>query len=529
MPIPSNHRILKLRCLLIIFFSVLINADSIISQTLNYPIKQVNGVDCYVYKVQQSEGFYRIGVNFNTTEAIIRSFNPHVTDGLQANMEIYIPVQKKLSSQMKYIEHVVEKRQTVFRIRRMYDITEDELLEHNPQIQNKSLRVGEKLRIPVLSEPEVATPQNSTDIQQEAPEPQQPVENIQKEQTKQPETYWTQKTEKLNIAFLLPFMLDFKQELSDSRFVEFYAGALIAIQEAKKKGINFNIHTYDVERSDLKIMEVLQDSTLRTMDLIIGPAYSNQISIVGDFARMHKIKTLIPFSSKIIDLETNPYIYQFNPGQDVELNKLKEILKDEHLNSNIIFAEIKNANTQDDGYILMRALKNFLNEKNIPYATTLLNQDSIHHIRQTLNPLKDNLIFFNTNRINQLGVYLRELKALSHSVNLKIYEPYSWRISKTEKPRSFYLSVFKNVYAERAYDSYTNNFSTLFDWSPSNELPRYDLLGYDLMSYFFKTILSMKQAPAVSYPIYEGIQSDLKFEKSSARGGYINKTLNHFE
>lgn len=506
------------------------------AQTPSYPVKKINGVECIVYTVQPSEGFYRISKNLNTTEAEIRAINPQITDGLKVGMEIYIPVKNEHKTEKNYIEHIVEKKQTIFRIRKMYHITEEELIEMNPHLKQNSLRTGETLKIP-LPKKEIAINRES-DKKEETKSSinQNGNQAVKKEvtdqkQDKKPntETVRLKRPENLNIAFLLPFMLDQKQEPSDKRFIEFYTGALIAIKQAKEEGTNFQIHTFDTEKSDVKIMEILQDSNLTKMDLIIGPAFSNQISLMGDFARMNKIKTLIPFSSRIIDIETNPYIYQFNPGQEAELQKLQEIIQSEANRTNFIFAELNHISPNDDGLLLFRSLKQQMQSANIPFQSLYLIPDSLHHIRQVLNPLKDNIVFFNTTRINNLSVYLRELKRLSASVNLKIYEPFSWRNSKLEKPRSFYLSVFKNEYPEITYEQYFNEFSSLFDWTPSSELPRYDLLGFDLMQYFIREVSTLKNPPADSYPLHEGIQSNLKFEKAARTGGYINRFINHYE
>lgn len=520
--------------LIVLFAAFMFQSCLLFAQTPSYPVKNVNGVECIVYKVQPAEGFYRISKNFNTTEAEIRAINPQITDGLKVGMEIYIPVKKEHKTDKNYIEHIVEKKQTIFRIRKMYNITEEELIAMNPHLKQNSLRTGEILKIPLpekqttsvdakKEESKSAATQNNNQVEKK--------ETIEHKQDKKVtiDNIRLKKPDNLNIAFLLPFMLDQKQDASDKRFIEFYTGALIAIKQAKEEGTNFRIHTFDTEKSDLKIMEILQDSNLTTMDLIVGPAFSNQISVIGDFARMHRVKTLIPFSSKIIDIETNPYLYQFNPGQDTELKKLQEIIQYEGNKTNFIFAELNNTSPNDDNFALLRSLKQLMQSENLSFKTVYLHPDSLHHIRQALNPLRENIVFFNTGRINNLSVYLSELKRLSASVNLKIYEPFSWRNSKLEKPRSFYLSVFKNEYPETAYEQYTNEFSSLFDWTPSSELPRYDLLGYDLMRYFIREILTTKDSPAEGYPMREGIQSNLKFEKAAATGGYINRLINHYE
>jgi LysM repeat protein len=528
MQIETIKKMTGISRVLIICLSVLININFIFSQELNYPLKKVNGVECYIYTVQQAEGFYRIGKNFNTTEAVIKSFNPQITDGLKVGMQIFIPVKPSATPGISYVEHVVEKKQTIFRIRRLYKITEDELLEHNPQIKDRSIQVGEVLRIPVKNEEDESIQKNKNGNKATDTEKKHNKET-QKDTNGFHDMFRPQKSDTLDIAFLLPFMLEQKPELSDSRFVEFYAGALIAIQKAKAQGINFNIYAFDVEKSDLKLMEILQDTIFKKIDLIVGPAYSNQVSIIGDFARMQKIKTLIPFSSKIFDIAINPYLYQFNPGQDVELKILQEIIQKKNNRSNFIFAEIPSISGNDDGLLLSGQLKDYMQMNNMGFNTVLFNQEYAENLREAIRPSVENILIFNTSRLSNLNAYMRHLNVLTDSFQIKIYEPYAWRSSKTKRPDSFYLSVFKNKFSDTSYDAYMTQFGNLFDWLPSSELPRYDLLGYDLLNYFISHIISNKQETLLSYPINEGIQSDLKFERSSVKSGFINNTLNQYE
>jgi len=135
-------------CLLFITIFFFFQFYSLSAQVPSYPIKMVDGVECIVYKVKPAEGFYRISKNFNTTEDIIRAYNPHAADGLKAGMEIYIPVHKEKPEEKNYIEHVVERQQTLYRISKIYDITQEELLAANPQITGRAIQTGEVLRIP---------------------------------------------------------------------------------------------------------------------------------------------------------------------------------------------------------------------------------------------------------------------------------------------------------------------------------------------------------------------------------------------
>jgi LysM repeat protein len=501
------------------------------AQIHNLPIKTVNGIECYVYRVQKGEGFYRIGKNFETTEAVIRSLNPQIGESLQEGTELFIPVNKSAKNNPGFILHTVEKRQTIFGICKIYEISQEQLLELNPHLANNTVREGEILKIPIKKEETVADIQKTDNRPALKPEIKEAVSESTA-RTNQATTVLpkpTRRPDTLKIAFLLPFMLDQKADPSDSRFTEFYAGALIAIRDAKNKGMSFEIYSYDTEKTDVKLMEVLRQNPLDKMDLIIGPVYSSQVSVIGDFARMNRIKTLIPFTSRVIDLDTNPYIFQFNPSQEVEIRKLQEILQGDAANLNIIFADIPNVSSLDDGMVLTQSLKNFLAKNRIQYHSILFGDGYQANLQQVLSKTKENVLFFNTNRVNQAGVYMKDLIPLSASHEFKIYEPYAWRSSKIEKPRSFYLSFFRDEFPEKEYQDYLTSFFELYNWIPNNDFPRYDLLGYDLLSYFINTIVTTEVNGRQLFPVHEGIQSDIQFEKATERGGYINKQLYHFE
>lgn len=517
-----EHLRICLFTLILIFLS-----GPLTSQVHNLPTKKVNGAECYIYTVQKSEGFYRVGKNFNTSEAVIRNFNPQIGDNLQEGMVIYLPVNSSHNSDITYINHTVEKGQTIFGISRMYNLSEEKLIALNPHLQNNTMREGEIIKVPVEKQQVTATVVAET--KKNIKDSTAVVTPKEKPQSVSSKIKVIKKQDTLKIAFLLPFMLDQKPDNLTSRFIEFYSGALIAIQEAKEKGMNFEIFSYDTEKSDVKLMEILQSNIIPKVDLLVGPAYPGQVSVIGDYSRMNKQKTLIPFTSKVLDIDVNPYIFQFNPSQNVEINKLQEILKFESSNSNIIFADVLNVGTYDDGIVLTQSLKNFLSKNRIPYQTVLFDENHMKNLTQVLSNTKENILFFNTNRINQVSVYFKDLIPISETNDFKIYEPYSWRSVKMDKPRSFYLSFFRDEFPEEAYLKYQHNFSSYFNWTPINEFPRYDLLGYDLMKYFIDTILTTEVSTRQLYPVYEGIQSDMQFEKATDRGGYVNKQLYHYE
>lgn len=541
-----HHRLVYPSILSGLLFCLLVLATTVSAQSLAYPVKTINGKKYYEYTVQPKEGFYRLKVKFNIHEDEIIMHNPQAKQGLKEGMKLLIPVfenntevksstsQKSngttdskpavTSNEPKFIEHIVEKKQTMFRIRRMYDISEEDLLAYNPQLKGRSLREGDILKIPV--KPEVAETKDTKKTKQSDQQIVKQKENPAEEVTTPPVRVHKQH---FRIAFLLPFMLDQKNETSDSRFVEFYSGALLAINNAKTKGRTIEVFTFDTEKSDLKVMELLNDTVFKSIDLIVGPAYSNQVSLVCDFARTNQIPTLIPFTSRIYDLESNEYIYQFNPGQEVELTKLTDLLSQESQRSQLLFIENPHVALNDEGNQLASQLKVLLKNNRTDFKLLEADPSNTQAIHSQLSRSKENIVIFNTNRINTLSAQLRQLIQLSDSFKIKIYEPYAWKTAKADKPSSFYMSVFRNEFPEKTYEEYMQHFGEVFGWLPTTEYPRYDLLGFDLLSYYFSVADLPSSTRKATPPMFEGIQSTIRFEKTSERGGYLNKQLNHYE
>jgi len=436
-------------------------------QDSEYPVVMVDGTHFYEYTVQVREGFFRIRVKFGLSEDEVIRYNPHAKDGLKAGMKLLIPVSKEAAKKT--------------------DATKPSSTE--------------------------LTAAKKTDSLVTKPSP----------------TIIRARKQHFKIAFLLPFMLDQRNEASDSRFVEFYSGALLAIHQAKAKGRQIEVYTFDTEKSDLRMMEILTNDIMDEVDLIVGPAYSNHVPMVCDFARIHKITTIIPFTSRIFDLNNNPWLYQFNPGQEAELHKLFEVLTGEYRPANLVLVENPYTASTDEGNQLVSQLKVLLRNAGREFRTLTVDPANTNALQSAIEPQRENLYIFNTNRITTLSGQLRQLVHLSDSFAVKIYEPYAWKTSKTEKPSSFYLSIFRNEYPEKEYEDYMQLFASVFNWLPSTEHPRFDLLGFDLLNFYFASVDLPADKKKAKYPVFEGIQSTILFEKTTEKGGYINKQLNHFE
>ena len=514
---------MKIKLSGLLLFLLLFITSQLTAQTYDYPIKNVKGTEYYVYKVQTSEGLLAIGRKFDISADDIAKLNPEIKSGLKPGQELIIPIHRKtvLPSKTEFIKHTVEKKQTLFAISHKYNMSQEEIEKLNPEVKNNGLKEGMILNIPVIKtkiQPNGTVKTVSVPTVTESKQIEKPVIK---------EQFTEKKT--IKIAFLLPFMLEqLKKEPILERFQNFYAGALMAIHKAKERGISFEIYTYDTDKTEEKMTEVLNNPELKSVDLIVGPAFSNQVQFMGNFAKENKVNTLIPFSSKIPEIENNPYLFQFNPGFDAELKYFFELLDEKLNNVHVVLVEIQGVNPMDDGRFREEAIKSKFLKMRKSFGLLELNSPENVDFTKQLKPDQQNLIIFNTDRYALVSPYLNALNSVAENYKVLLLEQYSWRNQIEKKPDCIYISAFMPSVNEDISAEYKSRFDQFFGKDMSNDLPRYDMLGFDLTNYFIAYInkygskYSSKIGSLHNIPF---IQSQLRFVRTSNESGYINQTL----
>lgn len=464
--------------------------------TAKYPIEVINDVEYYTYEVKAGEGLYSICKRFDVQQATINRLNPQITSGLRAGQVILIPkIHKKTTSttdKLKY--HNVKAKETLFAISRQYQVSQESIIQANPSIAQKGLLKGTVIKIPLLT---------STD-------------NNKIQETTRPKT----KKQKYKIAYLLPFMANEKTiNPTAKKFIEFYIGSLLAINNAKNRAINYEIFTFDIEKSETKLYETINQPELQDMDLIFGPAYTLQIPILADFAKRRKIYTVVPFSSNVEHIASNPYLFQFNPDEEYQQKRTFNLVKNRFQTANILFVNTNSNKTTNEYNMLKKQLRN----AHIKYQEV-----KIQDLTTALHSNKKNLIIFDTNNYPNVKQTLSVLYDIDNEFDLYVLGQYAWRGRNGKKPKTIYISPFigntkGTMYYEQEYKKYYGNTQPITN-------PRFDLLGYDLTTYFLSTMqadgFSFSSTPSKNTLYFDnGVQSDFIFQKSNMNGGYINQQL----
>ncbi len=114
------------------------------------------------YTIRAGDNFYRLAQQFNTTVAAIISANPLVNpNSLQIGQQICIPRQPIFPACPEGNYYTIKAGDTLYSIARSYNISLDDLIEANPQIDPRRLFVGQVICIP-LAVPPVTCPEGTT-------------------------------------------------------------------------------------------------------------------------------------------------------------------------------------------------------------------------------------------------------------------------------------------------------------------------------------------------------------------------------
>lgn len=125
-----------------------------------------------------------------------------------------------------------------------------------------------------------------------------------------------------HFSFLMPFNAIRYQNIGRAvdpkgrRFIQYYAGARLAIDDLMQEGIRINAHVFDTEESLSKLNSILEDQAVLESDLIVGPYRRAHIQAVSKFSSANQIPMVSPWIPGIELEQPNPLMVQMTPGLD---------------------------------------------------------------------------------------------------------------------------------------------------------------------------------------------------------------------
>lgn len=432
-----------------------------ISNTSNRNVKKK-----YVtYEVKnKKETLYSISKQFGVSINEIIEANPYAQDGIKKGDILQIPIDEKNIPKTSGNElyHLVQPKETIYGICKQYNISKEDLFRRNPRLQTEGLKYGDTIFIASAGKTLGDTTDGNT------------------------RTY--------KIAYLLPFSIgENERNVNIERFIDFYRGSLIAMEDIKTSGVSLEVYTFDTQLGTSKTQEIVKSKLPKDIDLIIGPAYPEQISQVASFAKKNNIVQVVPFTSHISNSDRYAQQYQFNPVPN-DLDKIVAAnIFNKFKDNNIYMVYFSNEENEKSFYTLPEQLERLMKLKSVRYVKLNISDISKDKIASIANNNKHNLMVIRQCQTidfqSFIDMFDNNTRNITFVTEHNIFD-YAQK-DKSLKNKDFVsYSLFNTAPTNKYISSYNSYFPTR---SKAQSTPNYDLLGYDITLYFCKALQPNKQ------------------------------------
>lgn len=511
---------------------------------LDYPRETAEFI---YHKIAKKETLYSISKKYNIELKEIVKHNPEVKDGLKIDQIIKLP-KSKMAIEDKlydgnYNTHKVARKQTLYSISKHYDVKIKELKKMNPELSKKSLQEGQLIRIPKSIDEMLVVEKDTMPSDSLFDATVLSIEDSLKMGCDTFDYSLTKPTFK--VALMLPFYVDINDTLQvrhllkgtekfypNTKFLEFYEGALIALEAIKKSGVAVDLHVYDTKKNVEEVKKITQTEVFATLDLIIGPVYSATLNVVADSAKKHKIKIVSPLSSKNKCLSANPYMFQVIPELHTQMEGSIIDLSRQY-DKNILVVHNEDIREIDIINTYKKRLLALINEK-VEYSDTLIKEISyrekgIEGVKEALKNDTLNLIVCPSSNRAFVSELMTKLNLLAQDYSIQVKGMSVWAKFdniEIEYYHKLELSIFSPYfvdYERQVVKDFILKYRDLY----KNEPSRYAYQGYDVLYYFLNALKTHGSDFEYCLSSFntELLQSEYKFVKVGQEGGFENRTL----
>jgi LysM repeat protein len=183
------------------------------------------------------------------------------------------------------LTYEVKAKETLFGLSKQFQISQQELLALNPELAD-GVREGMVIKVPLQQINKVTDSKVVVDLSKNR------IQNTKKE-----------------MVLLLPFniskiqsdtTLSTQARLKKDGFLnmtlDFYSGALMAIDSAKRLGMNVEIKIFDSQetRNSSQVTTLIQSENLKDADVVIGPFYPQHVEKAAQILQEYQVPVISP-------------------------------------------------------------------------------------------------------------------------------------------------------------------------------------------------------------------------------------------
>ena len=407
----------------------------------------------------------------------------------------------------QYANYEVKPRETLYGLSQMFNISQNELLELNPILRD-GVQVGMILKVPGLGSMVMEPRKDFKDL----------ALTMNNSKKKQLVLFLPFNASKIQNDSVHSTAARLKNDAFLNMTLDFYSGALMAIDSAKTLGMNINVRIFDSEenRSSSNVANLIKNNNLNTADAVIGPFYQQHIEKAAALLLKDSIPVISPLSKETGVSYLN--IYQAMPSTEHTKSALLNYMLSKRGNVIVIsdpkkqtnrdfitknYPQIRFAEVAENGGIAVESLKKMLVLDRMNYI--ILDSERTGMILSATNML-----------LGEMSTYKIQLAILEPNETLNFEE-----ISMKR------LTILKMLYPSLIREN-TSSAAAVFEANykkKNNVFPsNYATRGFDIT---FDTMLRLSQEKGFAASAKEDKteQIESKFNYIKSNGEFVNQGI----
>ena len=461
------------------------------------------------HKVQVGETLYRISIKHQVSVEKIKENNPKITDNIHPGDWLLIPTketQKAEIAQEKYdslVEYKVKWLDNYYRLKKKFNLDQAQLEQINPQLKDKGVTKGLIIKVPHGAKGDTMPKYDEIVLDTIIPTQDTILNKVKRVNNQLGNNYQTYK-----IGLLMPlftnldegirvdndYMIKDIETYPSFRFIEFYQGALLALDSLKKQGFKAELFVWDTKASTHITDSICQLADFANLDVVIGPFYSKNVKIARPITAKYDIQMIDLFSKDNISADSIGEFIELRPSRENEYSAMVKYINDSLSNAQIM---ILHAGRPSE-LVKLNQLKLAL-----AYPDSLIDSTRItiykyqnSGLKTMLNKIHNNesYVIFNlvddeariSNFIRQVNIKQTRRKSINIDITI-MAEDRVW--SKYETLDINYLNNLKYTYTTDFHIDYTDSvmvipFNNKF-YKTYNRMPsKLGYIGFDLFWFF---------------------------------------------
>lgn len=479
------------------------------------------------HEVLAKETKYSIAKKYGITIAELEKKNPEVISNLPIGYKLIIkgntPKAEKIiaviepkketekpnpakAAPISYLNYEVKSKETLYSLSKMFGMSQEELITLNPTLAY-GVTEGVIIKLPST----VPMPKESKKV----------YSNLSKK---------SGDNDRKKIVLLMPFNMNniegdtinntamrLKKDKFLNMTLDFYAGAMFAIDSAKQLGLSIDVSVFDSQetKNASNVAAIIKENNLENADAIIGPFYQNNVEKTAELLTANQVPVISPLSKD----DAKPYanLYQTIPTITAIKNAMFDYMRSKE--GNIVAVVDKKKES------VIQYIKE--NHKDVRFSTLNTNGTlSAENLKSLFVKDKINYVVMETANTSMINATITTMMSAmaTYKVQLVILEPNE--TLDTDEINFVNLTKLKMMYPSMTRDNesaealqFENSFRKINKIFPSTFATR----GFDIT---FDTMMRLSQGKKYqeTADTIATEQVDNKFEYyKKTEGGYTNK------